>query len=57
MQLKKLKDSRARAKRVKEAYVDKSVKLRKLIIERQNIEKVLKLIKTVKSLKKLPQVM
>jgi len=55
--LKKLKESRERAKIVKEACVDKSVKLRKLIIQRQNIEKVLKLIKTVKSLKKLPQVM
>ena len=36
--------------------VDKSFKLRQMIIKRQNIEKVLKNIKIVKSLKKLPQV-
>jgi hypothetical protein len=57
LQLKKLQESRARARKVKEVCVDKSVKLRRLIIQRQNIEKVMKAIKTVKSLKKLPQVM
>jgi len=57
VQLKKLSNSRARVQKVKVAFVDKSVKLRKMIVQRQNIEKVLKLIKTIKSIKKLPQVM
>jgi hypothetical protein len=57
IQLKKLTSSRARIQKVKLAFVDKSVKLRQMILQRQNIEKVLKLIKTIKSIKKLPQVM
>jgi hypothetical protein len=56
-QLKKLSSSRAGVQKVKVAFVDKSVKLRKMIVQRQNIEKVMRLIKTIKSIKKLPQVM
>lgn len=33
------------------------MKLRKKIVQRQNIEKVLQLIKKIKSIKKLPQVL
>ena len=43
--------------KVKREFLDKSVRLRKKIVQRQNIEKMLKLIKQVKSIKKLPQVL
>jgi hypothetical protein len=56
-QLRKLKESRARVQRVKREIVDKSVKLRERIVQRQNIERTLKTIKIMKSIKKLPQVM
>lgn len=56
-QLRKLKESRWRVQKVKVEIVDKSVVLRKKIIQRQNIEKTLKTIKIMKSIKKLPQVM
>ena len=55
-QLGKLKESRARLARVKRETVDKSVRLRQKLVQRQNIEKVLKTIRLMKSLKKLPQV-
>ena len=55
--LQKLKESRRSIKKVKEDYIEKSIRLRKKIIERQNIEKVVKIIKQVRSIKKLPLVL
>jgi hypothetical protein len=57
LQLRNLAESRRRIQRVKREIVDKSVTLRQRIVQRQNIERTLKTIKVMKSIKKLPQVM
>jgi hypothetical protein len=57
VQLRRLAESRRRIQRVKREIVDKSVTLRARIVQRQNIERTLKTIKIMKSIKKLPQVM
>lgn len=57
LQIKKLNASRSGIGRVKREFLEKSVNLRKKIVQRQNIEKLNKLIKQIKSIKKLPQVL
>ena len=53
----KVQEARARAKKVKDEFLDKSVELRKNIVHRQNLEKSIRLMKIVKSLKKVPVVL
>ena len=57
LHLQKLHKSRKSMAKVKKEFLDKSIRLRQKIVQRQNIEKTLKLIKQVKSIKKLPQVL
>ncbi len=45
-----------RLNKVRIDFVEKSYKLKETITHRQNIEKTLKLVKIIKSLKKLPTV-
>lgn len=55
--LRKLQVSRQSIGKVKRDFLDRSVTLRKKIIQRQNIEKLLKSIKQIRSVKKIPQVL
>ena len=57
LHLGKLHLSRQSIAKVKVDFLDKSVTLRRKIIQRQNIEKLLKAIKQIRSIKKIPQVL
>lgn len=52
--IRKNKEARERLARVRVDFVEKSYTLKSKITHRQNIEKSLKLLKIIKSLKKLP---
>ena len=54
--IKKNKEARERIRKVKVDFVDKTSKLKKKIVHRQNIEKLMKIAKVIKSLKKLPSI-
>lgn len=54
--IKKNKEARERIRKVKVDFVDKTWKLKKKIVHRQNIEKLIKIAKIIKSLKKLPSI-
>lgn len=56
LNLAKVKEARARVNKVKVDFLDKSVVLRKKIQHRQNLERTIKLLKIIKSLKKLPSI-
>ena len=57
LHLRKLQASRQSIGRVKRGFLDKSVSLRRKIVQRQNIEKLLTAIKQIRSIKKIPQVL
>ena len=57
LHIRKLQESRSAMNKVRREFLQKSVNLRRRIVQRQNIEKLLATIKQIKSIKKLPQVL
>lgn len=56
VQLERLQEARGRVKKVQEGFVVKSERLRRKIVERNNYEKLIKKMKILKSLRKLPSI-